>query len=345
VELLDHDRLQISRFKTFLVFSFLLILPFFYLAFEVQFSTMADPLGVNNVTPGAQTPFLDDKTPDQGRDSSQDETDKEEAPPVAEPDKSLKFVAVKYVGHASDKNSRYRRVMEDEHIMMDQFGGVKDQALFAVYDGHGGRGTVEYVAKNLHEILKTQLESDPNVHPLEAIKKTFNATDTKIAENKIQFSGCTAVVAFIRVEKDGKRKLYTANVGDARAVLVRNGVSQRLTYDHKGNDESEVKRIVSAGGFVIMNRVNGMLAVTRSLGDITMKDVVISEPFTQEIELQPTDTHLIIACDGLWDVTSDQDSFNLIQNEPSAQKASEKLLIDALKNGSTDNISVVVVFL
>ena len=37
--------------------------------------------------------------------------------------------------------------------------------------------------------------------------------------------------------------LYTANVGDARSVLSRNGRAVRLTYDHKGSDELEARRI------------------------------------------------------------------------------------------------------
>lgn len=31
----------------------------------------------------------------------------------------------------------------------------------------------------------------------------------------------------------------------------------RLTYDHKGSDAQEAKRITDAGGFVMNNRVNG----------------------------------------------------------------------------------------
>jgi len=74
--------------------------------------------------------------------------------------------------------------MEDEHVMIDNFCGNKSQGFFAVYDGHGGRGTVEYVSKNLHEILKKHFETTPEIHPLEAIKKTFNETDKQIAEQK-----------------------------------------------------------------------------------------------------------------------------------------------------------------
>lgn len=56
----------------------------------------------------------------------------------------------------------------------------------------------------------------------------------------------------------GLRKvLYTANAGDARAVLCRSGKGVRLTYDHKGSDKQEAKRIKEAGGFVMNNRVNG----------------------------------------------------------------------------------------
>jgi protein phosphatase PTC1 len=45
-----------------------------------------------------------------------------------------------------------------------------------------------------------------------------------------------------------QRVLYTANVGDARIVLCRNGKALRLSYDHKGSDENEGKRVANAGG-------------------------------------------------------------------------------------------------
>lgn len=89
----------------------------------------------------------------------------------------------------------------------------------------------------------------------------------------------------------------------------------------------------------------GVLAVTRSLGDCAMKDYVSGEPYTTETLLQPGDSHLILACDGVWDVISDQDALELIQTETDPQRMSEKLLVQALRNGSTDNISVIVILL
>lgn len=97
-----------------------------------------------------------------------------------------------------------------------------------------------------------------------------------------------------------QRVLYTANVGDARIVLCRNGKALRLSYDHKGSDENEGKRIASAGGLILNNRVNGVLAVTRALGDTYLKDLVTGHPYTTETVVQPDqDEFLILACDGV----------------------------------------------
>ena len=97
-----------------------------------------------------------------------------------------------------------------------------------------------------------------------------------------------------------QRVLYTANVGDARIVLCRNGKALRLSYDHKGSDENEGKRISNAGGLILNNRVNGVLAVTRALGDAYMKELVTGHPYTTETVIQPDiDEFLILACDGV----------------------------------------------
>jgi protein phosphatase PTC1 len=96
-----------------------------------------------------------------------------------------------------------------------------------------------------------------------------------------------------------RRVLYSANAGDARGVLCRAGKAVRLTYDHKGSDKQEAKRITDAGGFVMSGRVNGVLAVTRSLGDSSMKEFVVGSPYTTETELCEEDELLILACDGV----------------------------------------------
>lgn len=43
----------------------------------------------------------------------------------------------------------------------------------------------------------------------------------------------------------------------------------------------------------------GVLAVTRSLGDSSMKEFVVGSPYTTETTLGPDDDFLIVACDGV----------------------------------------------
>lgn len=253
-----------------------------------------------------------------------------------------KCTSVKSIGVATDRNARYRRTMEDVHTIVDSLDSKPDMGFFAVYDGHGGKQAAEFAAQCLHENLLSALKGDQAGNVTNGLVSAFMATDDQMRERGILYAGCTAVAAVVTGSGDNRR-LYTANVGDARAVLCRNGQAVRLSYDHKGNDETEAKRVIDAGGFMAGGRVNGILAVTRSLGDIAMKDYVLGHPYTTETALQPTDQFMILACDGLWDVVSDQAAVNMGMQIEDPQQLSEKLLEQALKDGSTDNISIMAV--
>ena len=136
-----------------------------------------------------------------------------------------------------------------------------------------------------HSVEEEQSASTTSV---EEVPETTNPSSTQEAHDKLRHSASR------------QRVLYTANVGDARIVLCRSGKALRLSYDHKGSDENEGKRITSAGGLILNNRVNGVLAVTRALGDTYMKDLVTGHPYTTETVIQPdSDEFMIIACDGV----------------------------------------------
>ncbi|KAI9463632.1 protein serine/threonine phosphatase 2C [Lactarius psammicola] len=140
-----------------------------------------------------------------------------------------------------------------------------------------------------------------------------------------------------------RRVLYVANAGDARGVLCRNGRALRLTYDHKGTDKQEAKRIMDSGGFVMSGRVNGVLAVTRSLGDSSMKEFVVGAPYTTETELTEDDEMLILACDGIWDVLDDQAACELVRTISDPQEAVRTLVQEATHRYTNDNITVMVI--
>jgi protein phosphatase PTC1 len=139
----------------------------------------------------------------------------------------------------------------------------------------------------------------------EAEKNEKNSEASKDAKDSTPRSNSTAEAAAAAIQEakqkaTRQRVLYTANVGDARIVLCRNGKALRLSYDHKGMDENEGRRISKAGGLILNNRVNGVLAVTRALGDSYLKDLVTGHPYTTETVIQPDqDEFLILACDGV----------------------------------------------
>ncbi|KAM3579509.1 mgpp2cl-1, protein phosphatase 2C-like protein 1 [Umbelopsis sp. WA50703] len=248
------------------------------------------------------------------------------------------------IGISEDRNKRYRRAMEDSHRCVPDFGNIERQGFFGIYDGHAGKATAEWCGENLHQIFSSCLTKNPDAPVSDVLNMTFLQADQQLNKNQGQHSGCTAVVAYVEAKNNNsKRVLYTANVGDARAVLCRGGQAVRLSYDHKGSDANEAKRIIDSGGFMLNNRVNGVLAVTRSLGDHTMKDFVVGNPYTTETELTDEDTFIILACDGLWDVCEDKDAVDLIKDITDPQEASQKLLDHALVNFSTDNLTIMVI--
>ncbi|KAG0083189.1 Protein phosphatase 2C 1 [Podila epicladia] len=251
------------------------------------------------------------------------------------------------VGVAEDRNKRCRRTMEDTHAFIYNYEGITGHGFFAIFDGHAGKSAADWCGQHFHEVLGRILEergSEQDVDVQELVNDAFLAVDEQLAVALQQgrASGCTAIMAYIRKEGND-RVLYTGNVGDARAVLCHKGKAVRLSYDHKGSDTTEAQRILDVGGFVMNNRVNGVLAVTRALGDSSMKEFVIGAPYTTRTEVGPDNPYLILACDGLWDVCSDQEAVDLVKDVMCPSKASQILLDHALQKFSTDNISVMVV--
>ena len=81
-------------------------------------------------------------------------------------------------------------------------------------------------------------------------------------------AGCTATVVLVT-----PMELYCANAGDSRSVMCERGQAVELSYDHKPDLPSERSRIVKAGGEVMEGRVNGMLALSRAIGDFDYKPI------------------------------------------------------------------------
>lgn len=94
----------------------------------------------------------------------------------------------------------------------------------------------------------------------------LQASDSGFGDSGKSFAGCTATVILVT-----KTEIICANAGDSRTVLARQNRAKDMSVDHKPDLEEERSRITRSGGFVDDGRVNGMLALSRALGDFEYK--------------------------------------------------------------------------
>eukprot|EP00747_Dinoflagellata_sp_TGD_P148522 gnl/TRDRNA2_/TRDRNA2_176932_c0_seq1.p1 gnl/TRDRNA2_/TRDRNA2_176932_c0~~gnl/TRDRNA2_/TRDRNA2_176932_c0_seq1.p1 ORF type:complete len:565 (+),score=68.09 gnl/TRDRNA2_/TRDRNA2_176932_c0_seq1:132-1826(+) len=254
---------------------------------------------------------------------------------------------------AREQNAQFRSYMEDSAVVIDPFpagdGPGEQWAFYAVYDGHGGSQAVDYCEHKLHDVVLSELRSGRRSSEREALSHAFHRVDEQLKNVKVcpWRCGCTATVVLAHKTPTSLR-LHVANVGDSRGVVIDSfGGDWRVSRDHRPCDISEVRRIESEGGFVSRGRVAGQLGVSRSLGDHSLKSSGVTWRPNINVRDATNDMALILASDGLWDVMSDADARQTVQRasgDGCAAKASQLLLDDALRRGSTDNITVLIVW-
>ncbi|XP_050300616.1 protein phosphatase 1A [Anthonomus grandis grandis] len=253
----------------------------------------------------------------------------------------------------------WRVEMEDAHSARCAGLGsderLRDWSYFAVFDGHAGARVSAHCADHLLDAIVAQEQFGEDV--IKGIRQGFLDLDNKMrnlpemssGEDK---SGTTAVCAFI-----SPKGLFIANCGDSRAVLCRNGRPAFSTQDHKPGLPSERDRIVKAGGSVMIQRVNGSLAVSRALGDFEYKNVKDKGPCEQLVSPEPEifvqerderlDEFLVLACDGIWDVMSNADLCAYVRSRlqvtDDLREVTGQVIDTCLFKGSRDNMSIVLV--
>lgn len=237
--------------------------------------------------------------------------------------------------------------------------------MIIVIISHGGAGSAIFAEANMINFIeKTKewndyLESGCTHLDLlgAALEKAFLDIDVAILAHQNNsggndVSGCTSVTIMIT-----PTHIVCANAGDSRSVLGTGDSFEAMSEDHKPNDENERKRIENAGGHVQWKRVNGDLAVSRALGDFQYKNRPDLPPQEQKVSClpdikfqprSPQDDVLILACDGLWDVMTNEEAIGLCREiyqsgESSMELLAEEMIDLALIKGSRDNISAVVV--
>lgn len=246
-----------------------------------------------------------------------------------------------------------RDEMEDSYLTCEHkvnLSGKHTLYVFAVFDGHAGRGCVEFVEQQLANLLQQEIERMDSLTDLNlynALVKTFVDLDFAWKNLAFQYandkdhSGTTATLCMIVDGED----LWVANVGDSSAMISKGGQPIQLAETAKPTNPKYQKEIFFRGGTVWWSRVDGSLDMARSIGDLEHASVS-ARPTIKKYDLRrlnPKEQNtLVIACDGLWEVVSPKIVVNLIKGK-SEEEAADCLRTSAYSRGSWDNVTIVVV--
>jgi len=261
--------------------------------------------------------------------------------------------------------------------------------FYGVFDGHLGNLASKYAASFFYHEVEECL-SDVDIRIQESSKwkedtsskliQTFQELHNGIIDavtsspgGVMDESGTTATILYVT-----ELAVIIANVGDSRAIMSEWLVDEKgeerltamqLTVDHVASSKKEQMHILVRGGFVSksggIDRVNGSLAVSRSLGDIKLAPYLSRTPHVfaltkeeayekcgkvQSAAEQALSCFIILASDGLWDVMDNQEAVDLAwqvikenRSGSAFQEAAEVLTQEAYVRGSSDNIGVCVV--
>ena len=251
----------------------------------------------------------------------------------------------KEFSYQEDKNTR--DYMEDFHAINTKLNGDPTQALFAIFDGHGGRTPAVFCKDNFDLVFEKYMrETKGNVE--KSIKLTFEQIDSdllaKLKEDEQM--GSTVTMIYISINSMNKRRIYAANVGDSKGYLLqKSGKCIKLTREHTCKEPDEVERIKQKGGYVFNERVFSSLMVTRSIGDKELKKYgVIAEPYISQLNIDNSnDNYIIIASDGIWDIIDEEKLSIFAKEDMPAEALCKRLVKMSIEGGSNDNISCIVI--
>lgn len=246
-----------------------------------------------------------------------------------------------------------RVFMEDRDLEVSiplKIGGKDYKAsLVGVFDGHGGAHASQFVKERLAIYLKQYLErANPGHLTDEGIFTALKACFKRLSEDYEHgwgpIEGTTATVAIIL-----NQKIWVANVGDSRTILVKkNGETIQASEDAKPDIPRYRKQIEKRGGTVKNGRIFGSgttLSTARAIGSQNVRGVSASPKITSYSLRDFNGGHIVLASDGLYDVATTNQVGRVVDqmSKDSAENIASRLVHSAMLSNSQDNVSVKVV--
>lgn len=256
-----------------------------------------------------------------------------------------------------------RESNEDQHVGILNLNGnnkkINKVNFVGVFDGHGGKLVSKFLKNNMPQYIMKKSKVNIYQQKKHVTGYFFNHLYDKL-QNDLKLKhptaanrcGSTALCGIHYLNEKGQPMLWMVNVGDSRAVMCNyKGQEVLLTKDHKPNVKSEKERIKRLGGRIKFDGADWRikdLSLSRAFGDIDTAPYVTHRPDIFRYRLNKGDKYIIFACDGLWDVVSNKNAVNFVNNlleKKYTGNIAKKLSEYAIKKGSYDNVTVSILFL
>jgi serine/threonine protein phosphatase PrpC len=195
-------------------------------------------------------------------------------------------------------------------------------AIYGIFDGHDGVQVAEYCSLCMAPLILKKLASGAS--EARALTESFQEVDMAVCGRTAVKSGAVAlVVLFDKL----RRIIYTANVGNARALFINNNFIAEIT---------------------IRPHLLGM-KLPRFIG---LRDtrarragVCISEPEVVVNHIDFKDGYLILVSEGVWNVLTNTDVAHTASHLfwPTPNRIAKELVKQAAAKGSRDDSTALVV--
>lgn len=198
------------------------------------------------------------------------------------------------IEYASKKGSRK---YNEDFVYIKNF---KTCNIIAIFDGHNGVECIKYFIKLFEHTFNCN-----NINQ-NYLKSLFISIDNKIISKNIKSGACVTMVIILY------NITYIIQIGDTKAIVFKDSMIIYETPEHNFYNSIEYNRCMF-NMQIIHNipRYNGILSVTRSLGDSDLKNTInntlISIPNIKILNTNEYDT-IIMTSDGIHSIN--KPSFN-----------------------------------
>lgn len=232
------------------------------------------------------------------------------------------YIGTKY--HINQDNLFINGIYNEKSLDLFEYDGlVQYPCVVAVYDGIGGLDKGELASLCCSKLTKLLFDSVNNENldenKLRSYYNSINETLVNYERNHSLDFGSTAAICIVN-----EKSVLFSNLGDSRIYCFKNDVLEQMSKDH--NDAQITDSKYGQG-------------LTQYLGFDTSEYRIEPHIVHKSIGLS-NDEYILLCSDGVYKYVSDEEIIKILKTD--SINISKALVEKALENGSTDNITTIV---